>query len=131
MGRPARHADGRVLVLACGALVNELQAIIAASGFEHVDLECLPAKLHNRPALIAGAARERIDRLASEGRSYGRILLGYAECGTAGALDELRRELAGPDGSGPQVERVPGDHCYEFFAGAQRFDHITQRQRQQ
>ncbi len=129
----------RMLVLACGALVNELQAIIGTAGrnhvepshggfghvgLSHIDIECLPAKLHNRPALIAGAIRERLARLQSEGRCYRRILLGYADCGTAGALDELCTELASEDGL--SVTRVPGAHCYEFFSTQARFAELSE-----
>ena len=118
---------GRTLVLACGALVNELQAIVGTGGLDHVDVECLPAKLHNRPTLIAGAVRERIARLAAKGRTYERILLGYADCGTAGALDELCAEFAaGTASGGPEMMRVPGAHCYEFFATAPRFDEMSE-----
>jgi len=39
----------------------------------------------------------------------------YADCGTGGLLDRmLERDFAG-------VERIPGAHCYEFYAGAAAF----------
>ncbi|WP_419931901.1 DUF1638 domain-containing protein [Candidatus Poriferisodalis sp.] len=121
------QTPGRLLVLACGALVNELQAIVGTGYLGHVDVECLPAKLHNRPSLIAGAVRERIARLQAEGRAYERVLLGYADCGTAGALDELCEEFAANAGEGaPEVMRVPGAHCYEFFATAPRFAEMSE-----
>lgn len=123
----APAVPGRMLVLACGALVNELQAIVRVGRLDHVDVECLPAKLHNRPALIAGAVRDRIARLQAEGRTYERILLGYADCGTAGALDELCEEYAaGAGDGGPEMMRVPGAHCYEFFATAPRFAEMSE-----
>ncbi len=43
---------------------------------------------------------------------YDRVAVGYADCGTYGALDELceRRGLA----------RLPGLHCYDVYGGADR-----------
>ncbi|WP_419841446.1 DUF1638 domain-containing protein [Candidatus Poriferisodalis sp.] len=116
-----------MLVLACGALVNELQAVVRAGRLDHVDVECLPAKLHNRPSLIADAVSERIAQLRIDGRAYARILIGYADCGTAGALDELVAELAEDVAEGgPRVTRLPGAHCYEFFATARRFADLSE-----
>ena len=120
-----------MLVLGCGALVNEMQALVrtlAAPGSGGIDIECLPAKLHNRPALIAGEVRARLDRLSQEGRAYERILLGYGDCGSAGAIDDLCEEFqrAHADGGGPSMTRVPGAHCYEFFAGAAHFARLSE-----
>lgn len=116
-----------MLVLGCGALANELQAIVGSGGLEHIDVECLPAKLHNRPALIAPEVRARLDRLAQQGRTYEQILLGYGDCGSAGAIDDLCAEFerAHAAGDGPSMTRVPGAHCYEFFATAPRFDEMS------
>ena len=54
-----------------------------------------------------------MDRLAGElaGR-YATVAVGYADCGTYGALDEVceRRGLA----------RLAGLHCYDVFGGADR-----------
>ena len=128
-----------MLVLGCGALVNELQALVrslpahlpesdGSDGPGGVDIECLPAKLHNRPALITGEVRARLDRLAQQGRTYERILLGYGDCGSAGAIDDLCDEFqqAHAVGEGPSMTRVPGAHCYEFFAGADHFVQISE-----
>jgi len=41
--------QGRVLLLACGALAREILDIIDRHGFSHLDLKCLPAILHNAP----------------------------------------------------------------------------------
>lgn len=95
----------QVLILACGALAREYLDLIERNGWDNVTLECLPAKLHNTPKLITDAVRERLDR--AEG-SFDSILIGYADCGTGGQLDALL------DGRG--LKRLPGAHCYEFFA---------------
>ena len=107
----------RVLVLACGALAREIQDVNAANGWDHVDMECLPATLHNTPKDIPAAVAHRLER-ASE--RYDRILVGYADCGTGGSLDRVIERFG--------VERLPGAHCYEFFAGHQSFARLHDEQ---
>ena len=101
----------RTLVLACGALAHELIDICRLNRFDSIVVECLPAKLHMEPAKIPGALRERIGRVRND---FDQILIGYADCGTAGEIDKLCAEEG--------VERLPGAHCYQFFAGIERFD---------
>ena len=98
------------LVIACGALARELRDLIELNGLDNVTLECLPAKLHNYPQQIPDAVAERV-RAAKD--RYDRIFVGYADCGTAGRLDRVLDEL--------DVERLPGAHCYEFYAGRDAF----------
>ena len=97
-------------MLACGAIARELVRIRDLNRWDHVHFQCLPAKLHNTPELIPGAVREMIERKRAD---YDALFVAYADCGTAGALD---RAL---EGTG--VERIPGAHCYEFFAGSEVF----------
>ena len=100
----------RVLVLGCGALGRELVALTRE--LPGVDLTCLPADLHNRPERIPEAVA---GRLRARGGDYDRVFVAYADCGTGGLLDRmLETEFAG-------VERIPGAHCYEFYAGAAAF----------
>ncbi|MFZ9629523.1 MAG: DUF1638 domain-containing protein [Ilumatobacteraceae bacterium] len=103
----------RPLVLACGALVAELRAVLAADALtEQIDVRYLPANLHNRPHEIAPAIAEA---LAEADPDHTRpVLVAYADCGTGGALDRLL------DGM-PNARRLPGAHCYEFFAGTALF----------
>ena len=103
-----------VLVIACGALAREIAALREANDWPHVDVRCLPAELHNRPERIAGAVRDTIR--ASRGR-YASIFVAYGDCGTGGALDVVLRD--------ENVERIPGAHCYEFFAGSPEFEAMT------
>lgn len=111
----------KVLVVACGALAKELRHLISAleneGGGPGIDLECLPAKLHNRPELIPEAVRDRVR--AARGH-YQTILVGYADCGTGGLLDKVCREEG--------VERLPGPHCYELYAGAEAFAHLQEEE---
>jgi hypothetical protein len=103
----------RPLVLACGALVAELRAVLASNGLSsHVDVRYLPANLHNRPEKIEPAVRELLAELDPAGDRP--VLLGYADCGTGGGLDRLLAERR-------NVRRLPGSHCYEFFTGSNAF----------
>jgi Protein of unknown function (DUF1638) len=107
------------LVLACGALAGDLRAVLGASGFdEHLDVEYLPANLHNRPDLIVPALRPRIEAAVSAGSA---VFVAYADCGTGGALDALLRDF-------PGVERLPGAHCYEMFGGSELFDALQEEE---
>lgn len=96
----------QVLVLACGAIAREVLAIVALNGWNHVTVRCLPGKLHSTPAKIAPAVDAKLRELAGR---YERVFVAYADCGTAGALDRVLAEHG--------VERLPGAHCYGFFAG--------------
>ncbi|SFH23839.1 Protein of unknown function [Palleronia marisminoris] len=102
---------GRVLVLACGALAREIKALTRLNGWDHIDLACLPAILHNRPERIAPALRKAILRHRP---NYDTILIGYGDCGTGGAIDALCAEFG--------IERLPGPHCYAFFSGTAAFE---------
>jgi Protein of unknown function (DUF1638) len=104
----------RVLVIGCGALARELVAVIDQAGLANVDLTCLPATLHNRPGGIPALVREKIR--AARPR-YEHIFIAYADCGTGGLLDTMLAEEG--------VERLPGAHCYEFYAGGAAFAAIT------
>ena len=102
----------RPLVLACGALAADLRAVLDASGLgSRVDVEFLPANLHNRPGAIAPTLRPLLEAAFDAGRP---VFVAYADCGTGGGLDALLGEFSG-------VQRLPGAHCYEVFAGAERF----------
>ncbi|EAR50662.1 hypothetical protein OG2516_06182 [Oceanicola granulosus HTCC2516] len=106
----APAGGGRVLVLACGALAREILALIRLNGWTHVDLQCLPAILHNHPERIAPAAERALDAAAG----YERVFLAYADCGTGGALAELCRRRG--------IEMIAGPHCYAFFDGLAAFE---------
>jgi hypothetical protein len=95
----------RLLVIACGALAKEMLDVVSLNSWDWVDVECLPARLHNTPHLIPAAVEERLDSALDR---YAKVFVGYADCGTGGMLDKVL-EARG-------VERLPGAHCYEFFA---------------
>ena len=103
------------LVIACGALAHELTAVIKRNGWDHLEIQCLPARLHNTPDKITGAVRDKIH--AGRGK-YRNIYVAYADCGTGGHLDAMLKEEG--------VERIGGNHCYEFFAGTSAFAAISE-----
>lgn len=65
--------------------------------------------LHNHPDRIADAVERRVAELAER---YERVAVGYADCGSYGALDETCTRLG--------LRRIAGSHCYDMFAGAER-----------
>jgi hypothetical protein len=72
-----------------------------------VDVHPLPPLLHNHPERIAGQVESLVGRLRPR---YGaRLAVGYADCGTYGALDEVCGRLG--------LARLGGAHCYDMFAG--------------
>jgi hypothetical protein len=79
-------------IVACGALAQHIGQIARRRGWD-LDVKPLPPELHNRPDRIREAVGDA-------------DLVGYADCGTRGALDGVPR-LEGPD-------------CYGMFGG---FEH--------
>ncbi len=109
-----RPVSESILVIACGALAQEITALKRASGWDHLHLATLDAWLHNRPEHIPERLREKLRRYRDR---YDRIFVAYADCGTGGRIDEVLEEEG--------VSRLPGAHCYQFFAGAERFDALA------
>ena len=103
-------AQDRVLILACGALAREILALIELNRWEHMELTCLPAKLHLYPDQITDAVAEAV---AKHRNSFARIFVAYADCGTGGLLEAKCKELG--------VEMIAGPHCYSFFEGNDAF----------
>ena len=58
--RPLDRQAGQILLIACGALAREILALKATNGWSHMDLTCLPAKLHLFPEKITGAVRDAV-----------------------------------------------------------------------
>jgi hypothetical protein len=98
-------------VIACGALAHELIALKQLNDWAHLHVRCLPAHYHNTPQRIPEAVRSAIEEIRVENDEP--ILVAYGDCGTAGKLDEVLAETG--------AERLPGAHCYEFFAGGDAF----------
>ncbi|MEM7227014.1 MAG: DUF1638 domain-containing protein [Pseudomonadota bacterium] len=101
---------GTTLLIACGALGREIVQLIEMNNWRHLDVACLPAKLHHQPALIPEAVRAKIrDNRAR----FEKIYVLYGDCGTGGLLDDVLAEEG--------VERIPGPHCFSFFEGNAAF----------
>ncbi len=107
----------RVLILACGALAREVLAIVDANRWQHVDVHCLPAQLHTTPRQIPAAVEEALEDAAGR---YTQVFVAYADCGTGGALDEVIARHG--------AERLPGAHCYAFFAGLDEWDALQEEE---
>jgi hypothetical protein len=103
-------------VIACGALVGEVRKIATRRAWP-VQVHPLPAILHNRPAEIAAAVAAAAGPLQERGL---RVALGYADCGSYGALDELCARLG--------ISMLRGLHCYDVLGGAQRIRALLARE---
>ncbi|MFZ0098702.1 MAG: DUF1638 domain-containing protein [Gemmobacter sp.] len=110
----APSARGRVLLIACGALAHEVLAIKRSGGWNHLDLQCLPANLHLWPDRIPAA----VEKAVGEAEGYEKVFVLYADCGTGGQLQEKCKELG--------VEMLEGPHCYSFFEGNDRFARVAE-----
>jgi hypothetical protein len=106
-----------ILVIACGAIARELMHIKRSNGWDHMDVQCLPAELHNRPEKIPQQVEAK---LKTQRDRYDNIFVAYADCGTGGGLDRLLEPLG--------ISRLPGAHCYEFFAGHEAFRDMTEQE---
>ncbi len=94
----------RTAVLACGALALDVRRISKRRGW-NVHVRPLPALLHNHPELIAPRVAVELEDVC---RSYDRVAVAYADCGTYGALDGLLSDRG--------IARLDGAHCYDLFA---------------
>jgi hypothetical protein len=94
----------RTAVLACGALALDVRRISKRRGW-NVHVRPLPALLHNHPELIAPRVAVELEDVC---RSYDRVAVAYADCGTYGALDGVLSDRG--------IARLDGAHCYDLFA---------------
>ncbi len=106
----AATGEGRILLIACGALAREILALQKMNGWDHMVLQCLPAKYHLYPEKIVDAVE---DTVAKHKDDYAQIFVVYADCGTGGLLQAKCDELG--------IEMIAGPHCYSFFEGNDAF----------
>jgi hypothetical protein len=107
------------LVLGCGALAHDMVALLKQDkGFEQlIDIHCLPANLHHKPQLIAGA----VDKyLAQHADQYADVLVAYGDCGTSGELDKVLQNY--------NARRIAGEHCFEFFTGKNEYQELVDQE---
>ncbi len=98
--------QGKVLLIACGALGREIVDLVETNDWSGFDISCLPAKWHNTPGLIVDGVRNKIHAAKV---NYESIFVLYGDCGTGGMLDKMLQEEG--------VERIEGPHCYAFYSG--------------
>jgi hypothetical protein len=91
--------------VACGAIAQPCAEVVAREGWS-VDVHPLPPLLHNQPHLITDRVEELGRSLAAR---YDAVAVGYADCGTYGALDDLCSRTG--------WHRLEGLHCYDLYAG--------------
>ena len=104
-----RNTSGTLLVV-CGALAKEVVYIIEHNKLDNIDVQCLSAQLHHRPALIPAALESVIKENKNK---YKEIFVVYGDCGTAGGIDTVLEKYG--------VERIDGPHCFSFFHGNDTF----------
>jgi hypothetical protein len=97
----------------CGALGREVKEIVDRRGWD-VDIYGVSALLHLYPSRIVDELREKLHRLRPD---YDRLVVVYGECGMNGRLDSLLEEVG--------ATRLAGPHCYEMYAGVDRFAAIA------
>jgi hypothetical protein len=114
------QAPHKTLIIACGALAKEILALKKSMGFDEgaFELKCLPAGYHNRPEKIVPGLKKILD---ADAKNFDRILIGYGDCGTGGGLDRFLEDY-------PTAERLPGAHCYAFYAGLKQFDDMMEEE---
>ncbi|WP_370401587.1 DUF1638 domain-containing protein [Sulfitobacter sp. JB4-11] len=105
-GLPLDDKQGRILLIACGALAREILDLKALNGWDHLDLTCLPAKYHLYPDKITAEVRASVVKHRD---AYADIFVVYADCGTGGLLQQACDDLG--------VKMIAGPHCYSFFEG--------------
>ena len=107
------------LIIACGALAKEINTLIENNAWYIFEIICLPAIFHNTPERIVPQIKTKI-QVAKKSKKYKNIIVVYGDCGTGGALDKLLQEEG--------VTRIKGNHCYEFYAGSNDFEDLTNQE---
>ena len=99
----------------CGALGREVKDIVDRRGWD-VDVYGVSALFHLYPSRIVEELREKLYNLRPR---YDKLVVVYGDCGTTGRLEPLLEEVG--------AARLRGPHCYEMFAGAERFVAIAEQ----
>ena len=105
----------KLLIIACGAVAREINAVARSNGWQHIKISQIPAELHNQPERIPAAVEKRLQDFSGE---FDHVFIGFADCGTGGRLDKVIDKYG--------ISRLKGDHCYEFFAGSEAFAQLAE-----
>jgi len=95
-------------LILCGALGKEVLDIVEKHGWD-AEVVGIPAVVHVFPDQIAPKVEGRILELREK---YERLIVLFGDCGSKGALDQMLLKY-------PDIERIAGPHCYEFYGGEQ------------
>ena len=98
----------------CGALGREVKEIVRRREWD-VDIYGLSAYLHLYPSRIVDELHEKLRELRPR---YEKLVVVYGDCGTTGKLEPILDEFG--------ASRLRGPHCYEVFAGEDRFADIAE-----
>jgi Protein of unknown function (DUF1638) len=101
-------------LIICGALGREVKDIVDRRGWD-VDIYGVSALLHLYPSRIVDELREKLYNLRPR---YEKLVVVYGDCGTTGRLEPLLEEVG--------ATRLRGPHCYEVFAGEERFARMSE-----
>lgn len=103
-----------LLVIACGALAREIEWLKRTNAWRNLSVKCLDAELHNHPDKIP----EKLETLIAESHDqFDQIFVAYGDCGTGGRIDKVLARW--------NLERLPGAHCYSFYATEARFNALA------
>jgi hypothetical protein len=95
-------------LILCGALGKEVLDIVEKHGWD-AEVVGVPAVVHVFPDQIAPKVEKRILEWREK---YERLIVLFGDCGSKGALDQMLTKY-------PDIERIAGPHCYEFYGGEQ------------
>jgi hypothetical protein len=101
-------------VVTCGALGREVKEIVRKRGWD-VDIYGVSALLHLYPSRIVDELRQKLHELRPR---YDNLVVVYGDCGTTGKLEPVLEEFG--------AARLRGPHCYEMYAGDERFHRIAE-----
>lgn len=106
-----------MVIIACGALAKEMVELQKLNHWDHIELRCIPAQIHNYPKKIPDLVETKIIEAKKEGKQ---VYVAFADCGTGGQLDKVLERH--------QVTRLPGAHCYEFYATSSVFKDLMEQE---
>ena len=101
-------------LILCGALGKDVKEIVERRRWD-VDIYGVSALLHLYPSRIVDELREKLHALRPR---YDRLVVVYGDCGTTGKLEPVLEEVG--------AVRLRGPHCYEMYAGEERFARVAE-----
>ncbi len=97
--------EKRTAIIFCGALARELVDIVQKHGW-NAKVFGISALDHMFPERIAPDVEKRYLEIRDQ---FDRVLIGFGDCGSQGAVDTLADKYG--------LERIEGPHCYEMYSG--------------